>query len=59
MIEGLRVRMNVEEPTGVGPDDIDSVATELFTAADPINGPIDGLVLDPTRLVDALLALGC
>jgi hypothetical protein len=35
----LTDRMNVDEPTGVGLDDIVSSA-ELFTAADPIRGPI-------------------
>jgi hypothetical protein len=46
-------RMNVDEPTEVGPDDIVSIIVELFTAADPIRGPIViTLELDPIAPAD-------
>jgi hypothetical protein len=50
MEDERRESINVDPPAGVGPDDIDSTGLELFTAAEPINGPIEvEAELEPTR----------
>ncbi|MFT3732345.1 MAG: hypothetical protein QM780_13165 [Hyphomicrobium sp.] len=41
--------MNVESRAETGTDDIVSTGLELFTAADPISGPIDDGLEEPRR----------